>query len=95
MRIMRELTGSERHAIATLAAELRSDKERDQLRTDITHCTVAQDNDGWIVLTFNLPGSERPPGKQSPYRAKDSFARRSMRDADVAEIFNLSSRRKP
>ncbi|SRR5581483_572261 len=85
---MRGLTEEERQAIVTLAAELKSDQEREQLMVDITHCAVEERTPDGSLLTFIIPGYERPAGhKQSSYRGKNGFpVEGSMRDADDAEM---------
>jgi len=85
---MRTLTDSERNAILALAAEFKSDVERNQLLADLDHCTVEEKVPDGSLLVFNIPGYSRPPGhKQGLYRAKDGFrAEGSVKDADGAEM---------
>jgi len=85
---MRALTDSERHAILALAAEFKSDVERNQLLADLDHCAVEEKVPDGSLLVFNISGYSRPPGhKQSLYRARDGFpAEGSVKDADGAEM---------
>ncbi len=85
---MRALIDEERHAILALAAEFKSDAERNQLLADLDHCAVEEKVPDGSLLVFNISGYSRPPGhKQSLYRAKDGFrVEGSVKDADGAEM---------
>jgi len=85
---MRALTEGERRAVLALATRFGSDNERDQLLSDLDHCTVTEAVPDGSILSFDVEGYQRPtePGRWQ-YRQKDGFVVDGVvKDADGSDM---------
>ena len=85
---MRVLNEDEQRVIVALAARFGSDSERDQLLSDLDHCSVNEAAPDGSILSFDIEGYQRPtePGRWQ-YRQKDGFVVDGvMKDADGSDM---------
>jgi len=85
---MRGLTEAERRVIMLLAAQFKSEIEREQLLADLDHCSVQETVADGSILAFDVAGYQRPPEHgRWQYRGKGGFVVDGLvKDADGTEM---------